>query len=281
MLKCIQYYKTSFHNIERGKLMINSVLKAIDILEIFSREQPSLSLGDISSRLDLPKSTTHHLLKTLVSRGYIEKNKNGVYALGTNIIPLTQNIRINVDLRDRAAPLLRELSDSCRESVYLTILDGYLGLYIYAVELPGRLLARTAVGDRGHLHSTAVGKAILSCLSTDEVVDIIQQVGLPKFTEGTITNQSDLLDELAEISQRGYARDCAENEISVYCVAAPIFDQGGNVIAACSVSSTNSEILGDRETDISSRVIYTAQEISRRMGNIPSRISSLAGMPNG
>jgi DNA-binding IclR family transcriptional regulator len=260
--------------------MINSVIKAIDILEIFSREQPALGLGEISKRLDIPKSTTHNILKTLVSRGYIEKNDNGVYALGTSIIPLTQNVRINVDLRDQAAPVLRELSDSCRESVYLTILDGYMGLYIYAVELPGRLLARTAVGDRGHLHSTAVGKAILSCLSRDKVREIIQHVGLPKYTEDTITNESDLFDELDAISQRGYSRDCAENEVGLYCVAAPIYDQSGKVIAACSVSGINSDIIGDQENDVSSRVMYTAQEISRRMGYIPSRASLLTSMPN-
>jgi DNA-binding IclR family transcriptional regulator len=259
--------------------MINSVLKAIDILELFSRGQPTLTLREISERLDLPKSTVHNLLKTLASRGYIEKSENGVYALGTSIIPLTQNVRINVDLRDRAAPLLRELSDSCRESVYLTILDDYKGLYIYAVELPGRLLARTAVGDRGHLHSTAVGKAILSCLPNDAVLEVIQQVGLPKFTEATITNQSDLLDEMAAISQRGYSRDCAENEVGLYCVAAPIFDQRGTVIAACSVSGSNPEIIGARESDLSKQVMFTAQEISRRMGYIPSRVSSLKGLP--
>jgi DNA-binding IclR family transcriptional regulator len=259
--------------------MINSVLKAIDILELFNRGEPTLALSEICRRLDLPKSTAHNLLKTLASRGYIQKTDNGIYSLGTSIIPLTQNIKVNVDLRDRAAPLLRELSDSCRESVYLTILDGFMGLYIYAVELPGRLLARTAVGDRGHLHSTAVGKAILSGLPNDAVLEVIEKVGLPKFTEGTITNQSDLLDEIAAISQRGYSRDCAENEVGLYCIAAPIYDQRGNVVAACSVSGSDPEIIGARESDLSMQVMFTAQEISRRMGYIPSRVSSLKGLP--
>jgi DNA-binding IclR family transcriptional regulator len=259
--------------------MINSVLKAIDILELFNREEPTLSLSEICQRLDLPKSTAHNLLKTLASRGYIQKIDSGIYSLGTSIIPLTQNIKVNVDLRDRAAPLLRELSDSCRESVYLTILDDFMNLYIYAVELPGRLLARTAVGDRGHLHSTAVGKAILSCLPNDTVLEVIQRVGLAKFTESTITNQSDLLDEIATISQRGYARDCAENEVGLYCVAAPIYDQRGRGIAACSVSGSDPEIIGARESDLSKQVMFTAQEISRRMGYIPSRVSSLKGLP--
>ena len=104
--------------------MINSVLKAIDILHAFSPAEPRLTLAEISRRLGLPKSTAHNLLATLLARGLVEKVDGDHYALGTAVIPLTQSVRVNVELRDRAAPLLRELADACRESVYLTVLDG-------------------------------------------------------------------------------------------------------------------------------------------------------------
>ncbi|MBN1135619.1 MAG: helix-turn-helix domain-containing protein, partial [Anaerolineae bacterium] len=134
--------------------MINSVLKTIDILQSFSPENPRLTLAEISDRLGMPKSTVHNLLHTLLSRGFVERTEGGRYALGTAIVPLTQAVRINVELRDRAAPLLRRLADAARQSVYLTVLDDDYGLYIYAVESPHRLLARTAVGDRVALHCT-------------------------------------------------------------------------------------------------------------------------------
>ena len=102
--------------------------------------------------MELPKSTTHNLLNTLASRRYVEKREDGRYALGPAIIALTQAVRINVELRDVAAPLLRALAEACRESVYLTVLDGDCALYIYAVESSDRLRARSAVGDRVHLH---------------------------------------------------------------------------------------------------------------------------------
>lgn len=255
--------------------MVKSVLKALDILEVFSREEPILTLGQISERLGLPKSTAHNILKTLASRGYIERAEEGAYALGKNIISLTQTIYVNVDLRDRAAPLLREVSDSCHETVYLAVLAGDAGLYIYAVETPGRLLSRTAVGDRAPLHCTAGGKAILSGMSNDDVIELVSRAGLRRWTDSTIVDRDVLLEELKRVRERGYSTDCAEHEANVYCVAAPIREEHGNVIAGCSISGRDPEIVGRREEELSRRIMYAAQSISRQMGFMPKRGSAL------
>lgn len=259
--------------------MINSVLKAVDILKVFSSSEPRLSLAEISSRLGLPKSTTHNLLKTLLSQGFIEKTDDGRYALGTAIVALTQSVRVNVELRDVAAPLLRNLADVCRESVYLCIRDGDWGLYIYAIESSDRLRARTAVGDRTHLHCTSVGKAILSGLTKEEVDGIISRVGLPKFTDLTITDRDTLHRELEQARARGYALDRGEHEVGLYCVGAPILSKVGRVIGACSVSGPNAEIIDHRVEDLSNRVMYTAQEISRHLGYVPHRPSAVVTAP--
>jgi DNA-binding IclR family transcriptional regulator len=253
--------------------MINSVLKALDILSVFSPTEPRLTLAEISRRLGLPKSTTHNLLATLLSRGYVEKVDGDHYALGTAVIPLTQSVRVNVELRDRAAPLLRELADACRESVYLAVLDHGYCLYIYAIESPRRLLARTAVGDRVHPHCTSLGKAILAYLPEKDVEQIIAQLGLPSFTESTITDPAKLRRELAEVRTRGYAIDRGEHEPGTYCVGAPVVDDSGRVVGACSISAADPEVVGTRVEEFSGRVVQTAQEISRRMGYVaPSRM---------
>jgi DNA-binding IclR family transcriptional regulator len=183
--------------------MIKSIVKAVDVLQIFSVDEPRLTLMEIANRLDMPKGTAHNMLSTLLSCGFVERTDNGRYALGTAIIPLTQAVRINAELRDRAAPLLRELADACGESVYLVALDGDHTLYIYAVESPRRLLARTAVGDRVALHCVATGKAILSRLTREEVEGIVSRVGLPRFTEKTIIDIDALYQELEQTRERG------------------------------------------------------------------------------
>lgn len=255
--------------------IIRSVHKAVTILKLFSPDEPRLTLAEISRRLGLGKSTAHNLLNTLVQDQLIEKLEDGVYALGPEIIALSQGVRVNVELRDLAAPLLRRLAEHVQESVYLAVLDREYVLYIYAIESSDRLRARSAVGDRARLHCTAVGKAILSTLPTATVDAILDEAGLPAYTSATLTDRGALHAELARIAQHGYATDQGEHEANYYCIGAPIFDRRGHAIAACSVSGTDPAILDERLADLSASVIYTAQEISRYVGYIPARPSTM------
>lgn len=253
--------------------MILSVVKALKIMELFSPVEPRLPLREISQRLNMPKSTTHNLLNTLVAAGYIEKADSDHYALGTAIIGLTQNVRVNVELRDRAAPLLRQLADSCHESVYLTVRDGCHVLYIYAIESSQRLVARTAVGERAEMHCTSVGKAALAFLPPEEVDQMYQDAALTRHTPNTITDLDRLKQALALTRACGYAVDNQEHEAHTYCVGAPVFDERGGVLGACSVSGSDEEIVGLRLESIAASVAQTAQEISRHMGYIPPRVT--------
>ena len=256
--------------------MINSLLKAIDIISLFSPRQSRLSLTEISRRLDIPKSTAHNLLNTLLSRGFIEKTDNDRYALGTAIIVLTQSVRVNVELRDRAAASLRSLADVCHESVYLAVRDADRCLYIHAIESPHRLLARTAVGDHAPLHCTAVGKAILAWLPQQEADRIIEQVGLPAYTEATITSPQALRAELEQTRQRGFAVNRGEHEPDTYCIGAPILNDRAAVIGACSISGSDPEIVQRRLPELSARVVNTAHEISSCMGYVAARPGLIA-----
>mgnify|MGYP001067479038 CR=1 FL=1 len=260
--------------------MINSILKAIDIMTLFSTSESRLSLGEISRRLGIPKSTAHHLLATLLSRGFIERVDGDQYALGTAIMALTQAVRVNVELRDRAAPLLRELADTSRESAYLTVREGDYCLYIYAVESPHRLLARTAVGDKVLMHCTSVGKAILAFLSTEDVREIVARTGLPTFTNATITDVDALCEELEKTRARGYALDYEEHETGTFCIGAPIVNEHGQVIGALSISGADPAIVRDRVNEMAAQVIHAAHEVSRRMGYVPPRMSAMAVGPN-
>lgn len=255
---------------------ILSLLKALDIIAAFTPQDPVLSLAEISERLSLPKATTYNILATLRSRAYIEKTDDGRYSLGRGVIPLTQCVRVNVQVRDRAAPLLRALAQEIHESVYLTVPDGDYALYIYGVESAHRLLARTAVGDRVYLHCTAVGKAYLASLSREAVEAIAGRVGLTRFTSHTLTTLPDLYAELALTRERGYSLDQQEHELHTFCVGAGICDDSGRVIAACSTSGSDPEIVGARLPALSSLVAGCADDISRRMGYVAPRASVLS-----
>lgn len=260
--------------------MIQSVLKALDVMAVFTPEEPCLTLTQISKRLEMPKSTVYNLLNTLASRGFIEKVNDDYYALGTAVISLTQSARVNAELRDRAAPLLRELADTSKESVYLTHLDGDYVLYIYAIETSNRLMARSAIGDRVHPHCTGVGKAILAALPDAQVEEMIQRTGLPRFTENTCTEPAQLLDDLERTRQRGYSIDNQEHELGVFCIGAAIRDAHGTPVGGCSISGLDPAMITSRAAELSSDLLYTAQEISRRMGYVPATPSLLVRRAN-
>lgn len=259
--------------------MIQSVLKAIDIMHVFTTEEPCLTLSQISERLSMPKSTTHNLLGTLMSRGLIEKVNDDLYALGTTIISLSQAVRVNAELRDRAAPLLRQLAEIAKESVYLTYFEGSFILYIYAIESSNRLMARTAVGERAHLHCTGNGKSVLAELPSRQVESIVEAVGLPEFTSMTISNIDQLYEELERTRQRGYAIDNQEHEQGTFCLGAVIRDGQNKPIGACSISSTDEEIINIEPNYLANDLLYVAQEISRRMGYVPATPSLLVQKP--
>lgn len=252
---------------------VRVLAKGMDILLMFSSDEPYLTLAQISERLGQAKTTVHNILTTLRSRGFVEKANDGRYCLGKMIIPLTQAIPVNVELRDRSAPLLRQLSQKTGGSIYLGVLNGCSCLYIYAIETVDRLRARTAVGDHADLHCTGVGKAILAWLPEEHVLKIISTKGLRGYTPHTFTTQESLSEELRLTRERGYALDHEEHEEGTFCIAAPIFDAFGNVVGACSTAGFDPTILTSRLQGLSTTVVQTADEISRRMGYVPRRLS--------
>jgi DNA-binding IclR family transcriptional regulator len=249
--------------------MIKSLVKAIRIMELFSAAEPRLSIAEISRRAGLPKSTTHNILKTLVAEGFAERCSGDDYALGTAVVALAQTVRVNLEIRDRAAPHVRALADACGESVYLTVREGPRVLYIYAVESSRRLIARTAVGDRAPLHCTGVGKAILGHLAPDEIRAIAAEVGLPRATPATMTTLAEVLAEAKVTRERGYSFDRQENEVGNFCVGAAILDGRGLPVAACSIAGTDPEIVGRRAGAIAADLTRTCHEISRLLGWVP------------
>jgi DNA-binding IclR family transcriptional regulator len=255
--------------------MINSVIKTFSILTLFTPAEPILTLTEIAEQLEYPKSTVHNMLQTLESLGLLEKVEHNSYAVGKRIIPLTQSVLVNVHIRDRIAPLLRQLNDETQKSVYLTVPDNDMSLYIYAIETHHRLLARSAVGDRAPLHCTGVGKALMAFLPAEEQQRITENVGLPGFTDTTITDPVALREELEATYERGYSVDNQEHEIGSFCVGAPIFDAKANAVASCSLAGDDPAIIGEQRELYARKIGYIAQEASRRLGFVPSRSQTI------
>lgn len=256
--------------------MNSSLLKALDVLAVFSAREPSLGLAEVSRRLGIPKSTAHRILSTLAARGFIERVGDEDYALGTSIIALTQAVRVNVEVRDRVATVARSLAEHSRESIYVAIPDGLGVLYVYAIETSQRLTARTAVGDRAPFHCTGVGKACLAFMSVERRNELMQSMVFETSTPHTLVDREALEDDLALVRRRGFATDCQEHDLGTFCVAAPFFGANSQIAGAMSISGIDPEIVGSRCEALAERVIDAAGQVSGRLGYVAASASSLS-----
>lgn len=253
---------------------IQSVARALTILDILAEAHGELPLNEIASRLGLPKSTVHGLISTLKDFGYLEQsNFTGKYRLGLRLFEMGSIVSQGWEVRGVAAPYIQKLLEELGETVHLVILDKFEVLYIDKRETGESLRIHTQVGMRLPTHCTGVGKVLMAHLSFEERQEIIEKKGLLKFTRNTITDPVLLENELAKVRMQGFAIDNEEIMDSLRCVAAPIRDQTGRVISAISVSGPVSRIKGIGFDKAIRRVTETAEEISASLGFRPKDLS--------
>ncbi|HWJ77379.1 MAG TPA: IclR family transcriptional regulator, partial [Niallia sp.] len=203
--------------------IIQSVDRALRILDLFDEHTTELKITDISDQMGLHKSTVHSILKTLQQRGYIYQNlENGKYGLGMKLFERGNYVIQSLDIRQLAQKYLMDLSAKTGQTTHLVILDGKEGTYVDKVEGPMAVILYSRIGKRIPLHCSAVGKALIAFKEKDELEKILSGYEYTGQTEFTITNESEFLQELEKVRSQGYAVDNQENEPGVRCIAAPI-----------------------------------------------------------
>lgn len=246
---------------------VKSVGRALDIIDIVSQKKDGLGVTEIANQIDINKSSVHRTLSTLVQYGYVEQDEEtGKYKLGYKILELSSKLLDSIDLREEAKPYLLELEKETNEVIHLVVWDEGEVVYIEKLEGNETLRMHSRVGKRAPMHCTSVGKAILSHLPKDVVEEIIDRKGLPKHTEYTITDKETFFEELKKVKERGYALDLQENEYGITCIAAPIFDHIGNVVAAISISGPTMRMTEERLEQLRDRIIEAGKNISKRLG---------------
>ena len=244
-----------------------SIDRALQILELFSIEKPEWGVTEISKALNIYKSNVHNVLSTLAERGFIKKDLNtNKYKLGIKFFELGSIVIKNMDLRKIAHPYIEELSKEFNETVHLGVLDKGRVVSIEGEESDKSLCSHIEIGKRTPLHCTAIGKAIMAYLSENEINFTIREKGLEKFTENTITTKKELENEFKKIREQGFAVDNMEHEEGVQCVAGPIRDYTGKVIASMSISGPAFRINENDIPIIAKKVKEYCDCISEEMG---------------
>jgi len=250
---------------------VPAVERALDILELFLRSpQPeSLSVPEIARALNLPRSTAHELVATLVARRYlrpIEGNPHR-YALDVRVFELGNAYAAGLDLAREGQIVARRVAASCDETVHIAVLEGTDVFYIAKVDSTNALRLVSAIGRRLPAHCTAVGKMLLSGLSEEEFAERFAGVReLPGMTRNSLRSVDALRAELARTRARGIAWDNCESNPDVRCVAAPIYDHRGRMVAAMSISFPVVRDTPERFLELSRLVWEGARELSQRLG---------------
>jgi IclR family transcriptional regulator, KDG regulon repressor len=223
--------------------LIQSVDRALRILDLFDEYETELKITDISEKMQLHKSTVHSLLKTLQHHHYIEQNpENGKYRLGMKLFERGNLVIRHLDIRAISKKHLIDISVKTGNTVHLVILDGKEGIYIDKVEGTSGTVLYSRIGRRVPVHSSAVGKALIAFKDDKELKEFLKGYVYKRHTANTITSEEQFLAELEKVRKNGYALDNEENEPGITCVAVPIWDHSGNVIAAMSISQPSAKV---------------------------------------
>ncbi|WP_063057144.1 IclR family transcriptional regulator [Nocardia salmonicida] len=247
--------------------LVPAVTRALDILELFLSDHDTLSAPEIVAALQLPRTTVHELISTLVARRYLTPADGGRYRLGLRTHQLGSRYADQLDLVTEGERAARRISLQCRETVHVAVLEETSVIYIAKVDSTHTVRMVSAPGRRLPAHCTAVGKILLASLPKPELQQLFpQDRPLKAMTPNSITDPATLLTELAETHRRGIAIEERESNPDVSCLAAPVHDRSGNVVAAMSISLPSIRWNAERRTELEKLIALGAAELSEHLG---------------
>lgn len=249
-----------------SKGRVQSIDRAIAVLNCFSLKRQELRLTEIADELDLNKSTAHGIITTLKYHGLIDQDEETQkYRLGLTILELASVVKDSIKINEISRPYIDEIRSKLEETVHIGTLDKKEVVYLEKAESHQSMRIVTTIGSRLPAYCTGVGKAMLAYVDEEivkaELPDILEPV-----TPNTITDKDKLIEELAKIRKQGYAIDNEENNVGLTCVAAPIFDYTNKVKYSISVSGPTVRMTDGKMEEAIRLVTKSAEEISSKLG---------------
>lgn len=238
------------------------------VLNCFTRKEPVQSLIDITRLTGLHKSTVFRILDTLEQLKWLRRDpKTGTYRLGFGLFELGSRAIQGLDFYEASFPHLKELVKVTRQTVHLVVHDSGKALYVNKVEGSSAVVVQPSqIGLRLPLYCTAVGKVLLSDMPSEKVTALLEKEGMARITANTIDQPADLFNALARVREKGYALDDEEIQVGLRCVAAPVRDFTGKVIAAISVSGLSAIFSEERLPFFIEELKRTTVRISAELG---------------
>lgn len=252
---------------KRSDYYIQSIKRAIQILNSFTSKEKELSITELSKRLNLHKSTIHRILVTLEDESLVVKNQiTQKYHLGIKLFELGHLVQDQMEIRTYALPVMKELAQKTEESIDLNIVSDGKRVSIEKIESPHDIRRIIQLGKSLPLYCGGSGKALLAFLPDEEIDKIIQQENLLPLGPNTITDPAKLREHLKEIRKNRYAISIEERSLGSASIAAPIWDYTRKVVASLSISGPTTRFTKQKIPTLISLVKEAAKEISKSLG---------------
>ncbi len=208
---------------------VKSLSKAIELLDILSLENSSITLSEISNRSGYPKSTVHALLSTMRDKGLIKQQSNGSYTLGIKLFEYGCAVSRSFDITSLSRPYLEKLSRLTHSSAVISMFDNSNVVSFDYFQSSNGIQITPEIGSALPLHATSQGKLYLSALKDSEIDKLLKRKKLVPYTPHTLIDISDLKNNINTIRSKGYAIEDGEYKIGLRSVCAPVYDSEGSV----------------------------------------------------
>lgn len=246
---------------------VQSLTRALSILNVIAENSSGLTLTGISRALGLAPSTTHRLLTTLQEERYVQYDRdNSHWQIGMQAFVTGNGFLSSRDLVGVARPFMRRMMEENGETVNLAISEGDDVIYMAQVESREMMRVYSKPGNKVPLHCSGVGKAIMMLMPSTDIERIATQKGLPKLTDKTLTDLASLKAELTLSKKQGFAVDDEEHAVGLRCVASVIYDEYAEPLAALSISGPAARISTERLIELGETVRHFAENITAALG---------------
>lgn len=252
-----------------GSRQLSSAVRTLGILEHLA-EHRKINLERLATETGLPKPTLHRFLATLVELGYVYRDQNDQYSLTLRMFSVGSKGLAHMDLPQDARPIALMLGERLHETVHMGVLDDKMAMYILKIESRYTIRMYSRVGKRIPLYCTAIGKILLAGMDEAAASATLDSIDLIPFTKDTVTARSALEKELSVIRNQEYAEDGQEYEEGVRCIAFPVRDHTGAVIAGLSVSWPTFRFDESQRDRYIAAIGESAHAISSLLGYLPA-----------
>lgn len=244
----------------QAKNPVKALFTMEEILDAL-QERESIGVTELAAEIDRPQSVVHNHLSTLLELEYVVKS-GSKYEISLRFLERGEIVRNRMPLYTTGKPVIGKLAAETNELITLIVEEHGQGVYLEVDQSSSDIQYPAILGTRTKLHCSASGKTIMAHMPEDRVEEIIERHGLPAQTEATITSKEALYDELEAVRERGYAYDRQEFRDGMRSIAAPIFDESGDVLGALSVAGPTHRLAGDRfESDLPDTLLQSVNVI--------------------